>query len=154
MARGALDGRRLVGLDRRHRLDPRAPRPEHRRRSSSDAWIVGRSPQQDGRALVGHWDGTSWSAVVGLPLPPGVPSELSGVVARNATTSGRWGRISRRARPIRSCCIGTARVGHDRAPGTGLSEVVVVPGSRQAWAVGGSYLGKRLVLDNVLRYRW
>jgi len=39
------------------------------------------------------------------------------------------------------------------APGPGLTEVAVVPGSRQAWAVGGSYLGKRLVLDNVLRYR-
>jgi hypothetical protein len=38
------------------------------------------------------------------------------------------------------------------APGTGLSEVAIVPGSRQAWAVGGSYLGKRLVLDNVLRF--
>lgn len=29
----------------------------------------------------------------------------------------------------------------------------LVAGSRQAWAVGGSYLGKRLILDNVLRYR-
>jgi hypothetical protein len=39
------------------------------------------------------------------------------------------------------------------APGSGLSEVAIVPGSPQAWAVGGSYLGKRLVLNNVLRYR-
>jgi hypothetical protein len=46
-----------------------------------------------------------------------------------------------------------ARWSRVAAPGTGLSEIAVVPGSRQAWAVGGSYLGKRLVLDNVLRYR-
>ena len=44
--------------------------------SSSDAWIVGRSPENDGRALVVHWDGTNWSPVAGLPLPPSVSSEL------------------------------------------------------------------------------
>jgi hypothetical protein len=122
--------------------------------SPSDAWIVGRSPRKNGRALVFHWDGSSWSAVAGLPLPPGVSSELSGVVARTARDVWAVGSYLSAGAP-RSLVLhwNGARWSRVAAPGTGLSTVAVVPGSRQAWAVGGSYLGKRLVLDNVLRYR-
>ena len=123
--------------------------------SSSDAWIVGRSPQQKGRALVFHWDGSRWSAAGGLPLPAGRPSELSGVVARNANDVWAVGSYRLASGATRSLVLhwNGARWSRAAAPGTGLSEVTVVPGSRQAWAVGGSYLGKRLVLNNVLRYR-
>ena len=122
--------------------------------SSSDAWIVGRSPQKNGRAVAFHWDGTNWSAVAGLPLPLGVASELSGVVARTASDVWAVGSYLSSGAP-RSLVLhwDGARWSRVAAPGTGLSEIAVVPGSRQAWAVGGSYLGKRLVLDNVLRYR-
>jgi hypothetical protein len=122
--------------------------------SSSDAWIVGRSPQKNCRALVVHWDGSSWSAVAGLPLPPGVASELSGIVARTASDVWAVGSyLSSGATRSLVLHWNGARWSRLAAPGTGLSEVAVVPGSRQAWAVGGSYLGKRLVLNNVLRYR-
>ena len=122
--------------------------------SSSDAWIVGRSPEIDGRALVVHWDGTNWSPVAGLPLPPSVSSELSGVVARTASDVWAVGSYLSSGSP-RSLVLhwNGAHWSRVAAPGTGLSEIAIVPGSRQAWAVGGSYLGKRLVLDNVLRYR-
>ena len=122
--------------------------------SSSDAWIVGRSPQKSGHAVVFHWDGSSWSAVAGLPLPPGAASELSGVVARNARDV--WAVGSYRSSGASHSLVlhwNGAHWSRVAAPGTGLSEIAVVPGSRQAWAVGGSYLGKRLVLNNVLRYR-
>ena len=98
--------------------------------SSSDAWIVGRSPQQKGRALVGHWDGTSWSAVVGLPLPPGVASELSGIVARTAHDVWAVGSyLSSGATRSLVLHWNGARWSRVAAPGTGLSEVAVVPGS-------------------------
>jgi hypothetical protein len=121
--------------------------------SSSNAWIVGRTPDQKGRALVFHWDGSYWSAVAGLPLPSGVASELSGVVARNASDVWAVGSyVSSSATRSLVLHWDGARWSRVAAPGTGLSEVAIVPGSRQAWAVGGSYLGKRLVLDNVLRF--
>jgi hypothetical protein len=144
------------------RLDRRAPGLIHGRPgrniaaiSSSDAWIVGRAPDRNGRALVFHWDGSNWNTVTGLPLPAGVSSELSGVAARSANDVWAVGsyRTSSGATHTLALHWDGARWSRVAAPGTGLSEVTVVPGSRQAWAVGGSYLDKRLVLDNVLRYR-
>jgi hypothetical protein len=123
--------------------------------SSSNAWVVGRVSEQNGRALVLHWDGSGWSAVTSLPLPAGVASELGGVAARNANDVWAVGSYRTSSGATRSLVLhwnGT-RWSRLQTPGTGLSEIAVVPGSRQAWAVGGSYLGKRLILDNVVRYR-
>jgi hypothetical protein len=122
--------------------------------SSSDAWIVGRTPRGSGRGLVFHWDGSSWGAVTGLPLPQRA-SELSGVAARSANDVWAVGSFRTSSGSTRSLVLhwnGT-RWSRMAAPGPGLGEVAIVPGSRQAWAVGGSYLGKRLILDNVVRYR-
>jgi hypothetical protein len=123
--------------------------------STSNAWIVGRSLDRKGRALVFHWDGSSWSAVAGLPLPTGVASELSGVTARTASDVWAVGSYRLSTGATRSLMLHWNGTHWSRltAPGTGLSEVAIVPGSRQAWAVGGSYLGKRLILNNVIRYR-
>ena len=116
-----VDGLRLVGLYRRHRphppalpaaTSPRAPPPMR------GSWAA--RLQNNGRALVVHWDGTNWSAVAGLPLPPVSAPSSSGVVARTAATSGQWARISRRARRVRwSCSWKQSAVGHVAAPGTG-----------------------------------
>lgn len=123
--------------------------------SPSNAWIVGRSLVRKGQALVFHWDGSSWSAVAGLPLPSAVASELSGAAARDANDVWAVGSYQVASGATRSLVLhwNGSRWSRVAAPGSGLSEVAVVPGSPQAWAVGGSYLGKRLVLNNVLRYR-
>jgi hypothetical protein len=123
--------------------------------STSNAWIVGRAPEQNGSALIFHWDGSSWNPVPELPLPGGPASELSGVAARSASDVWAVGSYRTSSGATRSLMLhwnGT-RWSRLAAPGPGLSEVAIVPGSRQAWAVGGSYLGRRLVLDNVVRYR-
>lgn len=122
--------------------------------SPSSAWIVGRAPGQNGRALLFHWDGSSWKTVTGLPLPTGA-SDLSGVAARSANDVWAVGSFRTSSGATRSLVLhwNGSHWARLAAPGTGLSEVAIVPGSRQAWAVGGSYLGKRLILDNVIRYR-
>jgi hypothetical protein len=122
--------------------------------SSSDAWIVGRAPDRNGKALVYHWDGSAWAAVTDLPLPAGA-SELSGVAARSASDVWAVGSYLQPSGRTRSLALhwNGARWSRVATPGPGLTEVAMVPGSKQAWAVGGSYLGKRLILDNVLRYR-
>ena len=123
--------------------------------TATDGWIVGRAPTRKGQALVVHWNGLSWSPVNGLPLPPASASELSGVAVRSPNDVWTVGSYLTSSGATRSLVLhwDGAKWSRMAAPGPGLTEVAVVPGSRQAWAVGGSYLGKRLVLDNVLRYR-
>jgi len=111
--------------------------------SANDAWAVGYSgTSRTQRALIEHWDGSSWSHV---PSPNVGPSRLSGVSAvssRNVWAVGLTYSL-KHAKTLVEHWNGSSwkRV---RSPSPGAYPVltsVAALSSRSVWAVGNTYTG-------------
>ena len=113
--------------------------------SASSAWLATASSTGALRQRSGflRWDGSSWTT---FPAPNPAPfDEIRGVAVRSATDAWAVGEYSPHAgRPYvdsRSWVLhwnGTAWSRLQAPAGAGLNAVAVVPGTRDAWAVGGS----------------
>ena len=113
--------------------------------SASNAWIatVTAPAAERQRSGLYRWDGSAWTAVA---VPNPAPFDgIAGVATRSATDAWAVGEYSPHAgRPYvdsRSWVLhwdGTAWSRLKAPSGAGLNAVAVVPGTRDAWAVGGS----------------
>ena len=113
--------------------------------SASNAWLATTTSTGAQRQRSGFlgWDGSAWTAVT-VPNPAPF-DEIRGVAVRSATDAWAVGEYSPHAgKPYvdsRSWVLHwMGRPGLDsRLPrAAGLNAVAVVPGTRDAWAVGGS----------------
>ncbi len=113
--------------------------------SASNAWLatVTSTGAQRQRSGFLRWDGSAWTAVA-VPNPAPF-DEIRSVSVRSATDAWAVGELSPRAgsplRDVRSWVLhwdGTAWSRLQAPAGSGLNAVAVMPGTRDAWAVGGS----------------
>lgn len=113
--------------------------------SASTAWLATTTSTGAERQRSGflRWDGSSWATV---PAPNPAPfDEIRSVSVRSATDAWAVGDLRPHAgsplRDYRSWVLhwdGTAWSRLQAPAGEGLNAVAVVPGTRDAWAVGGS----------------
>ena len=113
--------------------------------SAANAWLTTTTSSGGQRQRTGflHWDGSAWTAVA-VPNPAPF-DDIRGVSVRSATDAWAVGEYSPHAgKPYvdsRSWVLhwnGTAWSRLQAPAGTGLNAIAVVPGTRDAWAVGGS----------------
>lgn len=113
--------------------------------SAAGAWLATTTSSGAQRQRSGflRWDGSAWTAVT-VPNPAPF-DEIRGVSVRSATDAWAVGEYSPHVgKPYidsRSWVLhwnGTAWSRLQAPAGAGLSAVAVVPGTRDAWAVGGS----------------